>query len=44
MQEIIIDEEFRSVLRTHAKTDDTVSVRKALRSYITMLEDLYKQI
>jgi len=31
-------------LRTHAKTDDTASVRKALRSYITMLEDLYKQI
>jgi len=37
-------DEFRSVLRTHAKTDDTASVRKALRSYITMLEDLYKQI
>ena len=37
-------DEFRHVLRTHAKTDDTASVRKALRSYITMLEDLYKQI
>ncbi|MCL2662404.1 MAG: HTH domain-containing protein [Oscillospiraceae bacterium] len=37
-------DEFRNVLRTHAKTDDTASVRNALRSYITMLEDLYKQI
>jgi len=36
--------EFRQVLRTHAKTDDTVSVRTALRSYISMLEDLYNQI
>ena len=37
-------DEFRQVLRTHAKTDNTASVRTALRSYISMLEDLYKQI
>jgi len=37
-------DEFRQVLRTHAKTDDTASVRNALRAYISMLEDLYKQI
>lgn len=39
-----MNDEFRKILRTHAKTDDTTSVRSALRQYITMLEDLYKQI
>jgi len=37
-------EDFRHVLRSHAKAEDTSSVRSALRSYITMLEDLYKKI
>jgi len=37
-------DDFRQVLRTHAKSDDTDSVRSALRQYITMLEDLYKNI
>jgi len=37
-------DEFRQVLRAHAKSDDTASVRVALRSYITMLESLYNQI
>jgi len=37
-------DEFRQVLRSHAKTDDTASVRSALRSYIIMLEELYTQI
>jgi len=37
-------DDFRSVLRTHAKTDDTKSVKSALRDYINMLEDLYKDI
>jgi len=37
-------DEFRQVLRSHAKTEDTASVRNALRSYITMLENLYNQI
>ena len=36
--------EFRQVLRTHAKTDDTASVQSALRQYIDMLEDLYSDI
>jgi len=37
-------DEFRQILRTHAKTDDTKSVKTALRQYIVMLEDLYKNI
>ena len=37
-------DEFRQTLRSHAKTDDTVSVKQALRNYITMLEELYSNI
>ena len=37
-------EDFRQKLRGLAKTDDTASVRDALKSYITMLEELYEQI
>jgi len=37
-------DEFRQILRTHAKTSDTKSVKTALRQYIKMLEDLYKNI
>jgi len=37
-------DEFRSVLRGHAKLDDTESVRSALRDYIGMLEELYMSI
>jgi len=37
-------DDFRHVLRTHAKKDDTKSVKSALRDYISMLEDLYKNI
>jgi len=37
-------DEFRQALRTHAKTDDTTSVRSALRQYIEMLENLYNNI
>ena len=37
-------DEFRQVLRNHAKADDTDSVRSALREYIVMLEDLYQSI
>ena len=40
----IMTDEFRQVLRTHAKSDDTDSVRSALRQYISMLEDLYNNI
>ena len=36
--------EFRQVLRSHAKTDDTDSMRSALRQYIEMLENLYENI
>jgi len=36
--------DFRQILRAHASTDDTTSVRTALRDYITMLEDLYRNI
>ena len=37
-------DEFRNILRTHAKNDDTASVKTALRQYISMLEDLYRSI
>ena len=37
-------DDFRQVLRTHAKMDDTKSAKSALRDYINMLEDLYKNI
>jgi len=37
-------DEFRQTLRTHAQTDDTSSVKTALREYITVLEELYKSI
>ena len=37
-------DEFRQVLRTHAKTDDTTAVRSAIRQYIDMLEELYKNV
>ena len=36
--------EFRQILRTHAKTDDTASAKTSLREYISMLEDLYKSL
>jgi len=36
--------DFRKELRGLAKTDDTAAVRSALRLYIGMLEDLYKNI
>jgi len=37
-------DEFRQVLRIHAKSDDTTSIQSALRQYIDMLEDLYRNI
>jgi len=37
-------DEFRHVLRGHAKTDDTVAVKTSLRQYIEMLEELYRGI
>ena len=37
-------EEFRQVLRGHARSDDTDAVKAALRQYIGMLEDLYQGI
>jgi len=37
-------DDFRQVLRSHSKTDDTKSVKSALRDYISMLEDLYKNL
>ena len=37
-------DEFRNELRSHAKTEDTASVRSAFRSYIVMLEELYDRI
>ncbi|MCL2661916.1 MAG: hypothetical protein FWE83_01115 [Oscillospiraceae bacterium] len=37
-------EEFRSVLRGYADTEDAEAVKPALRQYIEMLEDLYKNL
>ncbi|MDR2571970.1 MAG: hypothetical protein LBD23_16960, partial [Oscillospiraceae bacterium] len=37
-------DEFRLQMRTLAKNNDTKAVRSALRMYIGMLEDLYKNI
>ena len=37
-------DEFRQILRIHAKSDDTASIQSALRQYIDMLEDLYRDI
>jgi len=37
-------DEFRQVMRSHAKTEDTVAVRASLRQYIDMLEELYRGI
>ena len=37
-------DEFRTILRDHAKADDTTSVKTALRQYISMLENLYSNI
>jgi len=37
-------DEFRHLMKTHAKTNDTNSVKATLRQYITMLEDLYNYI
>ena len=37
-------DEFRQVLRVHAKIDDTAAIRKAIRQYINMLEELYKNV
>jgi len=37
-------DEFRQVMRGHAKSDDTVAVRASLRQYIDMLEELYRGI
>jgi len=33
-----------SLLRNHAVADDMNSVRSAIRQYIEMLEDLYKNV
>ena len=35
-------DEFRQVMRSHAKTEDTVAVRASLRQYIDTLEELYR--
>jgi len=43
-QFVIMTDEFRKVLRGHAKTDDTAAVKSALRKYIGMLEELYRGI
>ena len=37
-------DEFRQVLRVHAKTNDTTAIRSAIRHYINMLEELYMNI
>jgi len=37
-------DEFRQLLRTYAKSDDTASIQSALRQYIDMLEVLYRDI
>jgi len=37
-------DEFRQVMRGHAKTEDTAAVRASLRQYIDMLEELYRGI
>jgi len=37
-------DEFRSIMRGYASTEDTTSVKIALKQYIGMLEDLYKSI
>jgi len=37
-------DEFRSMVRTQSKPDDKKAVKTALRQYISMLENLYKEI
>ena len=37
-------DEFRQILRTHAKIADIASIQSALRQYIDMLEDLYRDL
>ena len=37
-------DDFRKVLRNYAKKDDTPAIRSAIRQYINMLEELYKNI
>ena len=37
-------DEFRQVMRGHAKTEDTAAARASLRQYIDMLEELYQGI
>jgi len=43
-QFISMTDEFRQLMRNHAKSDDTAAVRSALRQYIDMLEGLYGSI
>ena len=44
VQFAMMTDDFRQVMRGYAKTDDTASVRTALRQYIYKLEDLYRGI
>jgi len=37
----LMTDEFRLLMRSHAKTDDKPAMKTALRQYIKMLEDLY---
>jgi hypothetical protein len=37
-------DEFRSILRGYADTEDAKAVKPALRQYIEMLEELYKNL
>jgi len=37
----LMTDEFRSLMRNHAKIDDKPAMKNALRQYIRMLEDLY---
>ena len=40
----IMTNEFRSMVRTQSKPDDTTAAKSALRQYIDMLENLYKEM
>ena len=37
-------DEFRSLMRNHAKADDTTAAKSTLKQYIGMLEELYRSI
>ena len=37
-------DEFRGIMRGYANTEDTTAVKSALRQYIGMLEELYRNI